>query len=218
MQLGVPRYFWIWLCMGLVMPSLACALSIFEDDPTPQVNTVSTNNWVSYVGRGVQIGAPPDGWLQVPFDLPVALDQQNDLTERFPTVANVYRYLVLTFTTEEKTALVLMRLDASSWLIIEREDVSGTDFNSRLAAIQQGQLAQGIGIQDEQTIQTGAGQTVRWEVAYSPQGSQIVNRQLHYAIDHGNSLIHMTFTAQAADFPVEKPVFETMANTLVVFG
>lgn len=197
-----------------LMPMLACALTGNQNDSNNMNGQgVDTSTWVAYVGRGVQVAAPPDGWIQVPFELPVALEQQEEMTQTDPTVAFVYRDLVLRYASKDNTNLVLMKVDGTAWMVIQQEALSGTDFTTRITAIQQSQRAQGTGIQNEQSITIDGKSAIRWEIAYSPPGSQIVNRQSMTIIDGGGTLYYMIFDAQSPDFDTYRPIFYSIADT-----
>lgn len=198
----------------LVLTSIACSLSDTGQDTTHE-EFVDTTDWVAYGGeRNLFVAAPAGTWRGIPFDLPEAYDQGVLISEIDPTVSNLYNDLVLKYVSKADTQLVILRNDGTAWAVITKEVLNGTDFRGRVTAIQQSQRAQNHNPVNETTVQLSIGEATRWEIAYSPQGSQIVNRQWHYAIEHEGVMLHMIFDAQSADFDNYKPIFRTIADTL----
>jgi hypothetical protein len=198
-----------------VLISLACSLT----DPTGSNNQteqfVDTTDWVAYGGeRNVFVAAPAGTWRGITFDLPEAYEQGVALAETDPTVSNIYNFLVLEYVSKPDAQLVILRNDGTAWVVVMQETLNGTDFQGRITAIQQNQRAQNRNPINETTVNLAIGEATRWEIAYSPQGSQIVNRQWHYALEHEGVMIRMIFDAQSADFDEYRPIFHTIADTL----
>lgn len=200
----------------LILATLACSLADTGEDAEVE-EFVDTTDWVAYGGeRNVFVAAPAGTWRGIRFDLSEAYDQGVSIAEQDPTVGNLYNFLVLEYASKLNTQLILMRNDGTAWVTVIEESLDGTDFKGRLTAIQQNQRAQNRNPVNETTVQLAIGEATRWEIAYSPQGSQIVNRQWHYAIDYNGQMLHIIFDAQAPDFDAYKPVFRTIADTLTV--
>jgi hypothetical protein len=203
----------------ILTTSLACSLTNLtsgnpDDNPTP----IDTTNWVAFVGRNVEMAAPPEGWILIPFNLTVALEQQADLEETYPTVANVYRDLVLRFTSKDDTRLVLLKRDGTAWAVVRRESMAGTDTNTLVTALKQAQRAEGANPYDEEMITIHGQDTQRWKIARSPTGSQVVNREWHHAVPNGDDLFYVVFSAQGPDFSGYEHVFDEMVRTLQIMS
>ncbi len=200
----------------LLLAMLACSLSDIGKDPETE-QFVDTTDWVAYGGeRDVFVAAPAGTWRGISFDLSEAYDQGVSVAEQDPTVGNLYNFLVLEYASKLNTQLILMRNDGTAWIAVVEESLDGTDFKGRVTAIQQNQRAQNRNPVNETTVHLSIGDATRWEIAYSPQGSQIVNRQWHYAINYNGAMLHIILDAQAADFDEYKPIFRTIADTLTV--
>lgn len=199
-----------------MLTGLACSLNDTGKDAQNE-KFVDTTDWVAYGGeRTVFVAAPAGTWRGITFDLGEAYDQGVVLAEADSTVGNLYNYLVLEYVSKPDTQLALMRNDGTAWVIVLQESLTGNNFQERVTAIQQTQHSQNRSPVNETTIKLSVGDAVRWEIAYSPQGSQIVNRQWYYAIEYSDVMILMIFDAQSADFDEYKPMFRTIADTLTI--
>lgn len=201
----------------ILITSVACSLTnLTSGNPDDDTSTVDTSEWVAFVGRNVQMAAPPADWILIPFNLTVALEQQADLEETYPTVANVYRDLVLRFSSKDDTRLVLLKRDGTAWVVVQRDSLAGTDANTLVTALKQTQRAEGANPYDEESV-TLIGQNVaRWKIARSPTGSQIVNREWYHALADGDDLYSIVFSAQSPDFTDYQPIFEEMLQTFQI--
>ena len=203
----------------ILISSLACSLDSLtagiSDNNDPAVDTT---NWVAFVGRNVQMAAPPSDWMLIPFNLSEALEEQANLQETYPTVANVYRDLVLRYTSKDDTGLVILKRDGSARVVITRESLAGTDSNTLITALKQTQRAEGTNPYDEETISLQGQDTLRWKVARSPIGSQIVNREWYHAFINGEDLYYIIFIAQEQDFIDYQPIFEEMVRTFQILN
>lgn len=203
----------------ILITSLACSLSnLTSGDPDDEPTPVDTSTWVAFVGRNVQMAAPPDDWILIPFNLTVALEQQAELEELYPTVANVYRDLVLRFASKEDTRLVLLKRDGTAWVVVRHESLAQTDPNTLITALQQTQRAEGNNPYDEETMTVQSHETRRWKIARSPTGSQIVNREWYHALPDGDDLYYIIFSSQGPDFPDYQPVFDQMVRTFQILN
>ena len=203
----------------ILFTSLACSLTnLTSGNPDDEATPVDTAMWVAFVGRNVQMAAPPDDWILIPFNLTVALEQQAELEELYPTVANVYRDLVLRFASKEDTRLVLLKRDGTAWMVVRYESLAQTDSNTLLTALQQTQRAEGNNPYDDETVTVQGHETRRWKIARSPSGSQIVNREWYHALPDGDDFYYIIFSAQGPDFPDYQPVFDAMMQTFQILN
>lgn len=203
----------IWLLM-LIGASLACSLAnISGEDRSGEPAGVDTTGWVAFVGQNVEIGAPPSDWMLIPFNLSVALEQQAVLNEQYPTVANVYRDLVLRFARDDDSRLILMKTDGTAWVVVKRESLVGTSFNERVTTMKTSQSASGTAPYDQESVTIQGYNGQRWKLDYSPEGSQVVHQQWYYALPIGENMYIIIFNAQSADFIAYQPVFEGMVTT-----
>lgn len=195
---------------------LACTLvntdsqsGLQRSDLTP----VSTDGWVSYVGKGVRIGAPADSWAKVPFDFTVASSQLSTLRETDPTVANVFEDL-MRLTTDDLYKLILMKKDGTAWTYVTAEPLpADSTFEDAVQSARQASLDASLQPRNQRRVALSIGDAIRWEVTTSPPGSQILNRQFVYLVQHEDQIYYLTFSAQAPDFEDYQQIFEAMAIT-----
>lgn len=211
----IPRaLFLVSLCLWFA--TLACTLTS-ETASTPE--PVDTDGWVSFPGKGVQISAPPGEWSLVPFDDPlragVLLEEWNNRDE---TVVNLFRDLSLAspYSPNAEFRLILMKDNGTAWLQITAETIDPALSTRQVIEETRRRLWQAIEPQEQTEVTLSAGGATRWQVIYSPPGSQILNHQLQYLVRVGTLFYVLSFDAQAADFADYAPVFEKMAESFIV--
>jgi hypothetical protein len=198
----------------MMASSLACTLVRVEREAPAQgsdVTPANTDNWVGFQGRGVQMGAPPGSWTLIPSDDVSIQNQFVQWVERDRSVSNLF--LELTEQVKDDFyRLVLMKDDGTAWVNVAGEPLQpDATFADILQKSRDGLLERGIQPRNERTVELTVGRATRWETAYSPRNSQIVDRQFQYIVQVGGEVYYLTFNAQAPDFDDYTPVFEAMA-------
>lgn len=198
----------------LVLAGVACALSD-KTDTTSTDNLVDTSGWVAYVGSGIQAAVPANTWRGIPLNVAQGVEELEALKAEDPTVANVYEFLLRHYVPNSNTRLVLMKTDGTAWVVISESSLGETGFANRVLAIKTSQRANSTNPFAEERIDLPIGRAERWQITYSPQGSQVVNRQWHYAIQREDTVLHVIFDAQEPDFADYQALFRTIAETLL---
>lgn len=195
--------------MILLSSTLACTLADAGSFTPTQIPSADTSGWVGYEGRGVQIGAPPQEWIQVPLEVSEALEQYEVINAQDPSAANVFRDLI-NLTASSNYRLILMKSDGTAWLTVYAEPLE-VDFEEKINQLKQSITDGETQIYAETTVQLAVGEAIRWETTLSPTNSQVRNRQWQYNIQIGNQIYYLVFNAQAADFDTYAPIFAAMA-------